>query len=226
LFKSIWRLLSFRIQRDELDAFDRRHLLAALGLTWLVGIGRWWDDDGAKLLQKSGLGSVAYIFVLALVLYVVALPLRPRNWSYRHVLTFVGLTAPPALLYAIPVERFLSTPTAAQVNLWFLLVVAAWRVALLVFYMVRHAALSWWKVLAATLLPLASVVMALSFLNLTRGVVEIMGGLRGQTADDLANDIVLGLGMLSFLAFGPLALLYVVAVLAAWRGRRAPPPES
>ena len=43
---------------------------------------------------------------------------------------FVGLTALPGWLYAVPVERFLPLDTAQAVNAGFLALVAAWRVAL------------------------------------------------------------------------------------------------
>ena len=52
--------------------------------------------------------------------WLVIWPLRPKEWSYKKVLTFVSLTSAPAILYAIPVERFLSLPTARSVNAWFL----------------------------------------------------------------------------------------------------------
>lgn len=215
-------LLSFRISRERLDAFGARHLALGLVATWLVGIGRWWDDPRAGALQKSGLGSVTYVVLLSLALFVVAWPMKPRAWKLRHVLTFVTLTAPPAALYAIPVERFLAMSTAATVNLWFLLIVASWRVALLAFYFRRHAALAWWEIVTASLLPLASIVIVLSLLDLSRGVIAIMGGLRDASADRLASEIVFGLGMLAFVAIGPLLVIYAIAAVIARRraGRR------
>jgi hypothetical protein len=53
--------------------------------------------------------------VLAAILYLVVKPLRPANWTYSSVLIFVGLTALPGLLYAIPVERFVSLEYAQTV---------------------------------------------------------------------------------------------------------------
>jgi len=67
-----------------------------------------------------GLGSVAYIFVLSALIWILALPLRPERWSYLSVLTFVGLTSPLAWLYAIPVERFVSMDFAISANVLFL----------------------------------------------------------------------------------------------------------
>ncbi|MBX3184073.1 MAG: hypothetical protein KIT72_01005 [Polyangiaceae bacterium] len=214
--RDVFDLLTFRISAERMERFGNRHLLLGLGATWLVGIGRWWDDPNAVPMQKAGIGSVAYVFLLALVLFAVGWPLRPKRWSYRHVLTFITLTAPPAALYAIPVERMVSMSTATQMNLWFLLLVATWRVALLCFYLSRYADFSWWKTMTATLLPLAAIVVSLTILDIARGVLQFMGGLRDDNASQLASNVVHWLGFMSILAIIPLSLIYVGAVVAAW----------
>ena len=203
------RLLTFRASREELVGLGSPHLTFGLLATWLVGIGRWWDDPEAHLLQHLGLGSVAYVFVLAFVLWLLTKPLGPQNWSYRSVLTFVTLTSPPAILYAIPVERFLDLATARLINVWFLAFVALWRVALLVFYLRRSARLPWYSVVVATLLPITIVVTALTALNLERAVFDVMGGLREEgTAGDGAYGVLIGLTLLSTIMVGPLLLAY------------------
>ncbi len=220
--RDVFDLLTFRISAERMERFGSRHLLLGLGATWLVGVGRWWDDPSAVPLQKTGAGSVAYVFLLALTLFAVGWPLRPRRWSYRHVLTFITLTAPPAALYAIPVERLVSMSTATQMNLWFLLLVASWRVALLCFYLSRYAEFSWWKTTTATLLPLAAIVVSLTILDIARGVLQFMGGLRDDNASRLASNVVYWLGFLSIVAIIPLSLIYIGAVVAAWvRPRKA-----
>ena len=98
-----FRLLTFRVSSEELASLDNRHLAWGLFMTWVVGMGRWWDDPGAHLLQHLGLGSVVYVFILALLLWLIPLPLKPSNWSYKGVLTLITLTSPPAMLCAIPV---------------------------------------------------------------------------------------------------------------------------
>ena len=47
------------------------------------------------------------------------------------MLLSVTLMSPPALLHAIPVERFPVIETAARLKVWFLVTAAAWRFALL-----------------------------------------------------------------------------------------------
>jgi hypothetical protein len=219
------RLLTFRMTRGEFARLDRRHLFLGLVSTWAVGVGRWWDDPGASLLQHLGVGSVAYVFVLAGLLWLVVLPLKPRGWTYRHVLTFVALTSPPAILYAIPVERFTSLATARTLNVWFLATVAAWRVALLLFYLRRHARLPFFAVGVASLLPVTFVVAALTVLNMERAVFDLMGGLReaGGTANDSAYAVLVTLTMLAMLLFVPLLICYVFLTAWAWmrKGREA-----
>jgi hypothetical protein len=125
------RLLTFRRPSEAIQHEWKAFLTFGLLFTWLAGVGRYWDNPRADLWQHLGLGSLVYVFVLALVLWTIVAPLRPKNWSYRNVLLFISLTAPPAVLYAVPVELFLSPDAARATNAWFLAVVAIWRVALL-----------------------------------------------------------------------------------------------
>lgn len=181
-----------------------------MGFTWLCGIGRYWDNPKAELWQYLGLGSVAYIFILSLILWIVILPLKPLNWSYKNVLLFVSLTAPPAILYAIPVERFMPLESAQLANVCFLAVVAIWRVALLLKYLKNVAGLSGLCVLVATLLPLTLIVSGLSALNLEHVVFKIMAGLEDheKSANDGAYTILLLITYFSVLASPVLLSIY------------------
>ena len=212
---AVIRLLTFRVTRDEFLHFTHRHLAFGMACTWVVGIGRWWDDPGAHLLQQTGIGSVVYILLLSLLLWLLVWPLKPRDWSYVHVLTFVSLTSPPAVLYAIPVERFTGLGTARSLNVWFLATVAAWRVALLFFYLRRHARLPALSMAVAALLPMTLIVVTLTVLNLERAVFDVMGGLReGGTAGDSAYGVLVALTFLSVLLFIPLVICYIF--LSVW----------
>ncbi len=113
---------------------NSRHFIAGLIGTWIVGMGRYWDDKGASLVQQLGLGSVIYIFVLAGFIWLILKPFFIDNWTYFIVLTFIGLTSFPAIFYAIPVERFFPVQTANTMNVWFLAIVAAWRLGLLYYF--------------------------------------------------------------------------------------------
>lgn len=217
------KLLFFRITREELLRLDSRHLTFGLLCTWLVGIGRFWDHPNAKLVQYLGLGSVIYVFALSLLLWLFIWPLRPKNWTYRSVLTFITLVSPPAALYALPVERWFSLETATGLNTWFLLIVAAWRVALLIFFVKRFGELKGGEVIVATILPLAAIVLTLSSLKLDQRVFQVMGGLdrRPPTAEDGANVVLSLLTFLSSCFTVPLLIAYVGMVVQKWVDNRS-----
>lgn len=166
------RVLSLQVTRAELLALDRRHLALGLVSTWVVGMGRWWDDPGAHLLQHLGLGSLAYVVALSLLLYGVLRPVAGPDATFSRILTFVTLTSAPGILYAIPVERFTSLEVARDLNVGFLAVVASWRVAMLIVFARRLGQLSVFAVIETSLLPLTLIVTALTLLNLERAVLK------------------------------------------------------
>ncbi|HEY0081911.1 MAG TPA: hypothetical protein VGB61_03920 [Pyrinomonadaceae bacterium] len=210
------RLLTFRLTGDEFARLDHHHLLFGLLCTLIVGMGRRWDDAGAGWWRHAGASSLIYIFILALLLWIVVLPLKPHAWTYRHVLTFVALTAPPALLYAIPVERMCRPEVARMWNGWFLAVVAAWRVLLLGYYLNAHARLRPFAIFVCTLLPVTAIVVTLSVLNLDRAAFQTMGGFRGEpTGQESAYIILTLLTVLSLLLFIPLFICYIGLVVKA-----------
>lgn len=77
------------------------------------------------------------------------------------IVIFVGLTSLPAVLYAIPVETFMSSEGAGYANFIFLAVVAVWRVCLLCVFCSKVVGLSRWGV---TLLPLTGIMILLATL--------------------------------------------------------------
>lgn len=216
-----WRVLSLQFTHGDLDRLGTRHLVYGLLVTWAVGIGRYWDHPHPYLLQSLGLGSLAVMCGLVVLLYALLLPLRPARWSLVHLLTFVSLTALPALLYAIPVERFMSLDDARAVNVWFLAAVALWRVLMLGRYLGKWTDLSGVLLVASLLLPLALVVVALTVLNLEQAVFDVMSGLREDgTASDTAYQYLFILSACSYLASPVLALIYGFAVWSRRKQRR------
>ncbi len=216
-----FKLLTFRLSQAEFQKLDGRHLVFGLACTWLAGIGRYWDHPNAKLLQYLGAGSVIYVFALSLFLWLVLWPFRPKNWSYRNLLTFITLVSSPALLYAIPVERWFSFETAATLNVCFLAVVAGWRVALLIVYLRKNSELEAGVLFVATFLPLTVIVVALTLLNLEGAVFEVMAGIRRtRTANDAAYGWLFLLALISHLLFFPLLIAYIGIVIRKWRSWR------
>ncbi len=205
-----WRLLTFRLSAERIAAFGGGHLVLGLVLTWLVGMGRYWDDPRAELAQRLGLGSVVYVFVLAELLYLIVKPLTHNpDWTYWHVLTYVTLVAPPAALYAIPIERYVPLAQASEINVWFLAVVAVWRVALMFRLYSVFGGLRWFPVVVTGLLPLTLIVTSLLFLNLQHVVYDIMGGFRDPSSADGAYEVVMFLTFISVFAFPVLGVIYL-----------------
>lgn len=220
LFRFEFRLLFFRSTEEELQSFTTSHLAFGLFWTWLVGMGRWWDDPKANTLQHLGVGSLVYVFALAALLYLVMAPLRPKSWSYKNILTFVTLTAPPAIFYAIPVEQFMALREARIANISFLAVVATWRMALLFFYLKRGCRLSSSAMMVGALMPVTAIVCALTWLNLERVIVNIMAGLEPQgNANDAIYETVGVIAVLSVYAF-PIALVAWIVLIVKARKRR------
>lgn len=225
LFKTNLRLLALKTTPEEFDQFDLKNLYFGLVITWIVGIGRWWDDPTASIYQILGLGSLIYVFVFAGIIWGLVYPLKPRRGSYVHVLTFVSMTALPAALYAIPVERFTSMDTAINLNIGFLAVVAFWRVVLLLFYLRRFAGLRSSYVPIVGLLPLAAIVSILTALNLDKPVFDIMGGLT-RSPHLVQYEFLLFLAGLSVLLIGPLLFCYgLIVYLERHTKRVTPKPE-
>lgn len=214
IVRDLVRVLTFRAPSASIAAHPRACTIVALVCTWLAGIGRYWDHPSASWWQYAGLGSVVYALALAAAITLVVAPLEPRHSSYRAVLIFVGFTAPPAWLYALPVERWVDPATARELNIEFLALVAAWRVALLLAFLVRYARLHWLVALIATLLPIVVILVALSSLNLEHAVFELMAGLRERepTPRDATYAFVIGLTYLGVLASPFVLVAYLVAI--------------
>jgi hypothetical protein len=214
------RLLAFQRAVPDLKRLGPLYLAMGLLFAWIAGIGRYWDNPRAAIWQHLGLGSVAYVIVMAFLIWVLLLPLRPRNWHYRSVLIFVTLTSPPAFLYAVPVEKFLTLDAAQTANVMFLLTVATWRVAPFVLFLQRSAGLSGGRLYAATLLPILLVIVTLTVLNLERAVFEIMGGLQKPTADDAAYGVLIVITTLSVVLLPIVLLGYAMYCIEAFRAAR------
>ncbi|HAV14160.1 MAG TPA: hypothetical protein DCX06_11810 [Opitutae bacterium] len=215
LFSLIFRWLTFRISLEEIKGLNKWHLIAGLIGTWFVGMGRYWDDPGAQLLQHLGLGSVIYIFVLSALLFVFIWGIGAHELSYFRLLTFISLTSFPAILYAIPVERFVDIETATTMNAWFLAIVALWRVSLLILFMRVIGPMSTMTALIAGLLPLMLIIATLTILNLNRVVFNVMAGFQEANAHNGAYEIMLIISFLSFYAALPTLIVYILC--AAYR---------
>ncbi len=193
-------LLSFQGFKPNIPEYGAWYLSFGLFTAWLAGVGRYWDNPKADLWQYFGLGSVAYCFFLAAVVFIIIYPLKPNNWSYKNLLIFISLTSLPAVLYAIPVEKFTTLEMAQRLNVSFLLVVATWRVILFVLYLKRSAGLTGFQIFVAAFLPIVLIINVLAALNLEHVVFRIMAGITEEerSGNDLAYQVLLVITVLSY----------------------------
>jgi hypothetical protein len=217
---TIIRLLTFKITKEEMLHFNKTNLLVGLIGTWIVGMGRYWDDKGASLLQHLGLGSVIYIFVLAGFIWLILKPFFISNWNYFTVLTFISLTSFPAIFYAIPVERFFTVETANTMNVWFLAIVAAWRLGLLYYFLKHYTGLGPGNILTVTLLPICLIISVLTILNLHRVVFQIMGGIRDPTPHDSSYLVLMVLTGFSVFLTPVLLIAYSLGIYDRYKMRK------
>ena len=201
------RLLVFQRATPDLTRHGPLYLAIGIFFAWLAGVGRHWDNPRSDLWQHLGLGSVAYVFVFAFLLWLVLWPLKPANWQYRNVLIFVALTAPPAFLYVLP-GRFLPADAIPQAKVLLLAFVAVWRVALLGRYLWGSAALRGGRLFVAICFPLALLVTALVVLNLDHVIFDLMGG-GLKSPNDKAYSVLL---LIDFVAVVSLPVLFIMYV--------------
>lgn len=191
-----------------------------IGLLLVLSAGFAREYDGEDLLNEPWhlllpLGaSLATATVLYGLLWLVL-----RGWktyptegaSYGEFLALYWTTAPLAWLYAIPVERFLDPVAATQANLWFLAIVAVWRVVLIT----RAASVVFQASFVRVFFPVmlfADTVMMGALLYITLPLLAIMGGVRLSPSQDMifrVTDVMAHLGLFSWpvWAFGTVASL-------------------
>lgn len=199
-FCRLGRVLTFRFQADDVEHFGWTDLAVGLAFTWVAGMGRYWDDPRGEVLQRLGIGSLIYVFVLSAGLWILARPFTHPAFTYRRLLTFVTFTSPPALLYAIPIEHFTDLKTGNVINLTFLLVVSVWRLSLYGTYLIRFGRCGLLTMVGLVLLPVCLIVSSLAALNLHHVVFNIMGGIRDadKSVHDASYEILWVLTFFSF----------------------------
>lgn len=224
------RVLRLRSTREDYLAFNNTHLAIGFVCTWLVGMGRHWDNPRVELPLSLGVGSLAYVFVLALLLFAIGLPFRNSDWTYRRVLTMVVLSSPPAAIYALPVERWMTFEEARLLNLWFLGLVALWRMLIwgkFVWLMCPAQAAGR---IAVIFMPVTVIIISLVILNLEKAVVDFMAGLmpppEGTTADEAYQWLIV-VGILSIYFVLPIVgLTYIVSWITHLKKKRSVTPDS
>lgn len=181
-----WKILTLTASREDLLSLGDDHLSWGMVWVWLAGIGRTWDNADAHIFLKTGLPSVMYVLALAFFLWIFIGCLRPRNWTYKRLVTFIAMTGMPGLLYAIPLEMMLPPAAAADGNSLLLLLVAVWRVLMLGSFLSKTADLSLVRSLVALFLPLTAIIVLLIGLDRFEKTFGVMGGIRYMIKDEHA----------------------------------------
>lgn len=210
--ESILQILLLRFEWADIQKLGVKQFAIGLCGTWLVGMGRYWDDDKASLLQHAGFGSVIYIFVLAAFIWLMITPYKIKDWNYFKVLTFISLTSFPAAFYAIPVEKFCTIQLANKINVWFLAIVAFWRLCLLFRFLKVFTRLDISDIVTITFMPVCVIISVLTMLNLHHVVFNIMGGVRQPTPHDASYGVLMVLTGFSMLAVIPLLFSYIFSI--------------
>lgn len=207
-------------------AASRRSLAVGLVLVIVAGFAR--EYDGEDLLRQPWhlliplAASVASSAILYLLVRIVASGTclePPTLGGYLDFLGLYWLTAPLALVYAVPVERLMAAGDATRANLWMLGIVALWRVLLMarvvsVLYRVGFFAAFFVVMLFAD--TVAMILLVATDLP----IVAIMGGIRLSESEMVLHDTVWTLRVLTVLSW-PIWLIGALVVAF----RKEPPWE-
>lgn len=214
-----------------LAARDRSSLWIGLIFVFVAGLAR--EYDGADLRREPW-----HLFVPIVASVAVSMPifLLVRCWrdsdrtripfwaDYLRFLSLFWLTAPLALLYAIPYERFMAPEAAMFANLWTLAAVAVWRVILIS----RISSVVFGRTFKASffLVMLVADLFALAAMSrFAAPTLQIMGGIRLRSGEAALSEIALLL-VLGTVFTIPIWLLGARRALPAFdRGPRPVFPE-
>jgi hypothetical protein len=215
---SVAHLFGFLIGRREsilVAARDRATPLVGLLFVCAAALAREYDGEDLRRQPWHLLIPLGASLALSFLLFVIIRRWRDTRrtfWSeYRSFLGLFWLTAPLALLYGIPYERFLSPLGAVQANLWTLAVVAAWRVAL----MTRVVAVFTGRSTTASfflVMLLADAVAIAALFSVPVPTLQVMGGIRLTEAESLLQSTAFLAGAGAFLS----SIVWVVGALIAW----------
>ena len=211
------RFLLFRTAAIQAIAASSKQ---ALGIGFLLVIsagfareydGEWLFAEPWHLVIPLG-ASVLSSMVLYCMVYLVAKRRGDQQAAFlKNYASFLALywwTAPLAWVYAIPVERFFSPVDAVGANLWFLFIVALWRVAL----MVKAIRVLWtasWFEAATVVLCFGDGLLQCALAFLPTPIVSIMGGIRLTEAEQLIRSTVFLLTFFGIIALFVLGILYL-----------------
>lgn len=212
-------------------ARDRSSLWIGLIFVFVAGLAR--EYDGADLRREPWHLIIPLGASLLISMPIFLLVRRWRDsdhtwipfWQdYRCFLSLFWLTAPLALLYAIPYERMMPPDTAMLANLWTLAAVAVWRVVLIS----RISSVVFGRTFRASFFLVMLIVdlFALGAMSQFAGpTLQIMGGIRLRSGEALLSELALLLTVGTLLSIP----IWAIGAWLAWPdfypGRRPAFPE-
>jgi hypothetical protein len=169
-----------------------------IGLLFVLAAGFAREYDGEDLLREpwhlliplgASLASSALLYLLVRLVARLRGSREPAMWQgYVDFLSLYWMTAPLALLYAIPFERFLWAGGAVEANLWLLGIVAAWRVVLMsrVLSVIYRA--PFWECFLVVMF-FADTLLVIILAATPLPIVGIMGGIRLSEAEQVLFNV-------------------------------------
>ncbi|MGE5192272.1 MAG: hypothetical protein ACM3U2_07180 [Deltaproteobacteria bacterium] len=175
-----------------------------IGLLFVLSAGLAREYDGADLWHEPWhlvlpLGaSLLTSFLLFCLVYAIGCRRGcpgGRFWKlYCSFLSLYWMTAPLAWLYAIPVERFLSTADATTANLWLLALVALWRVSLMTRVIAVLFQAGAWASFFVVMFFADTVALVLLYLT-PLPVFNVMGGIRLSPSERIIQGTAILVGL-------------------------------
>jgi hypothetical protein len=105
-------------------------------------------------------------------------------------------------------------------NVWFLGIVALWRLCLLYYFLSVFTRLGAGNILTVTLMPICVIITTLTILNLHRVVFDLMGGRRNATPHDSAYEVLILLTVISAILVLPLVIAYGVGIYSCRKAKK------
>ena len=165
-----------------------------LGLVFVLSAGLAREYDGEYLIGEPWhlvlplAASLVGCMALALLVGWLSWSRMVRDVSlltkFAALLNVYWMTAPMALLYAIPFERFMGPGGATQANLTLLGVISVWRVTL----MIRSVSVLFGASWVASTMPVMVFCLAIGYAALKlipSPVFMLMGGIRLTESEDI-----------------------------------------
>jgi len=205
--RTVLKFLFFDAEAIRTFATHRSSLW--VGFLFVVAAGFAREYDGEYLLAEPWhlaiplAASLIGCFFMTALIYIAAWFNGEKEVG--PVKTFVvflacyWMTAPMALVYGIPVERFLSPGEATRANLIFLAIVAAWRVLLMIRCVnVLYENKKWHAVMIVALFSDVLAMVAMAYVP--GPIMMIMGGVRLTESESLIQAARIYMQLFGFLS--------------------------